>query len=71
MSDMDLMAVPPAPPILDGDGKPVPCPRCGGIFERPLPGIPGHPVGHPRLCLPLSTGPRDARDRKASSRGRR
>lgn len=67
---IDLFDYPAAPPPQRDDGEPIPCPKCGGIFERPLPGIPGHPVGHPRLCIPLATAPRDARERKASRRVR-
>lgn len=70
MPDLDLSTVDAQPPAMTDDGKPIPCPRCGGIFERPLDGIPGHPIGHPRLCPPMKgETPRDARERKAKRRG--
>jgi len=72
MPDLDLTTVEAQPPPLDERGEPIACPRCGRIYERPLEGIPGHPVGHPRLCPPMAGEvPRDARERKRSRRGMR
>lgn len=67
----DPMATPAAPPFLTDDGEPIPCPRCGRIYERPLPGLTGHvPGSSQRLCPPMTgTVPRDARERKARRRG--
>jgi hypothetical protein len=50
---INLFGYPAEPPPLKADGEPIACPRCGMIFERPLPGIPGHPIGHPKLCPPM------------------
>jgi hypothetical protein len=70
----DLFYVPAAPPPMEADGEPIPCPRCGRIYERSLPGVPGHvPGASDRLCPPMdqrSKPDRDARARKARRRGR-
>lgn len=69
-----LFNLPPAPPV--------PCPRCGRVFEQslelegengPRP-IVGHPQGDPVLCVPLASvaaiQERDARRRRDKRRGR-
>lgn len=70
MAEIDLIHL-PARPAMD------PCPRCGGMFERPIfeggVEIRGHSVGHPKICIPLpKTGPtafqRDARTRPQARR---
>ena len=70
----NLFGVPAAPPPMSAEGEPIPCPRCGRIYERPLPGVPGHvPGASDRLCPPMDKRPsaeRDARARKARRRGR-
>ena len=51
------------------------CPKCGRLFEVPFTVGPvhldGHPVGHPKLCVPIETmfAPRDARVRRQGRRG--
>lgn len=66
-----LFDYPAEPPPLMADGSPVACPRCGRIYERALPGIAGHPIGHPVLCPPMAFPvDRDARTRKARRPGR-
>lgn len=71
---MNPFDVPMALPPLAADGEPVPCPRCGRIYERALPGLTGHiPGDSDRLCPPTPRNgsvPRDARERKARRRGR-
>lgn len=49
----------------------VTCPRCGRVFEAPFTeggvSVAGHPVGHPKLCIPIPSSPvlvRDARQRR-------
>lgn len=70
---MNPYDVPMALPPLEADGEPIPCPRCGRIYERTLPGLPGHvPGSSDRLCPPMNGRAkvvRDARDRKARRRG--
>lgn len=39
MPELDLRTLEAQPPPLTEDGEPIPCPRCGRIFERPLEGI--------------------------------
>jgi hypothetical protein len=73
---MSLYDVPAKPPPLDSKGEPLACPRCGGIFERAvrLPDgteIPGHPVGHPALCVAKQQGPPTAAQRDARTRRKR
>lgn len=51
------------------------CQKCGRIFEQGFTAdghtIPGHPVGHPKLCVPLPTiADRDARRRREGRRGK-
>lgn len=70
---MNPYDVPMAPPPLTADDEPIPCPRCGRIYERSLPGLSGHvPGASDRLCPPMSgraTFSRDARDRRFRRRG--
>lgn len=54
-------------PIFDsGPRKGVMCKRCGRIFEASFSvddvRLAGHPVGHPKLCVPLPTLAREMRD---------